>query len=193
MFKCTAKLAVLSVALIGSAAVYAEAGAENGLQLGIDAGRAEANKACDHILDCDNSDTSVRVDVGYQFNKNWSAELGYTSFGTLFKSHDSNFNASQKANAWTLSAIGAIPLSDSFSLFGRVGAARYETNNSGSVQGIPVKDREEVKPYFGAGVKFDLTKNFALRAEYQYYADISGVDGSKDDVQGLYAGAVFRF
>jgi len=32
-----------------------------------------------------------------------------------------------------------------------------------------------------------------LRAEYQLYTDISRVDGAKDDVQGLYAGATFRF
>jgi opacity protein-like surface antigen len=58
---------------------------------------------------------------------------------------------------------------------------------------VPVRDEHKVKPYFGAGIKYALTSSFSLRAEYQYYADISGVDGSKDDVQGLYAGGVFRF
>ncbi len=70
---------------------------------------------------------------------------------------------------------------------------RCETDNRGTVQGIPVRDEDETKPYAGVGVKFNLTQNFALRAEYQYYADISGVDGSKDDLQSVYAGAVFRF
>jgi OmpA-OmpF porin, OOP family len=193
MFNCKTKMAVLSMALVGATSVYAAPETESGILIGIDAGRAEAHKYCDGVVDCDHADTSIRADVGYQFTKNWSAELGYTSFGTLFKSHDNNFDASQKASAWTASGIGTLPFGEHFGVFGRAGVARYETNNSGAVQGVPVKDRQDVKPYFGAGVKFDFTKNFAVRAEYQYYADISGVDGSKDDVQGLYAGAVFRF
>jgi len=66
--------------------------------------------------------------------------LGYTSFGSLFKSHDNNFDASQKASAWTVSGIGTLPLTERFGIFGRVGAARYSTDNSGTVQGVPVKD-----------------------------------------------------
>ena len=193
MFNSKTKIALLSIALVGATNVYAAADSESGILIGIDAGRAQARKYCDGIADCDHSDTSIRADVGYQFTKNWSAEFGYTSFGTLFRSHDNNFDASQKASAWTASGIGTLPLGEHFGVFGRAGVARYETNNSGTVQGVPVKDRQDVKPYFGAGVNFNVTHSFALRAEYQYYADISGVDGSKDDVQGLYAGAVYRF
>lgn len=185
------ELAALS-AILGCAAAYADS-SDGGVIIGIDAGRADAHKYCDGIADCDHADTSVRGDIGYQFNKNWSLEFGYTSFGTLFKAHDNRFDARQKANAWTVSGIGTLPLSERFGLFGRVGAARYDTDNKGTVQGVRVRDENEVKPYFGAGVKYDLTANFSLRAEYQYYADISGVDGSSDDVQGLYAGGILRF
>jgi len=191
--KSVIKKAVLSIAMFGAATVYAAPNSDSGILIGLDVGRAEARKNCDGVADCDNSDTTVRGDIGYQFDKNWSAELGYTSFGTLFRSHDNNFNASQKANAWTLSGIGTLPLNENFSLFGRACVARYETNNSGQVQGVEVRDEQDVKPYVGAGIKFNVTQNFALRAEFQYYADIAGVDGSKDDVQSLYAGAVFRF
>lgn len=193
MLKPIIKLAALSVALSGAMSVYAAPPAESGFLLGIDAGKADAHKYCHNISNCDSSDTSIRGDVGYQFDKNWSAELGYTSFGSLFKSHDNNFDASQKASAWTVSGIGTLLLTERFGVFGRVGAARYSTDNSGTVQGVPVKDEKKVKPYLGAGVKFDLTQNVALRAEYQLYTNISRVDGAKDDVQGLYAGAVFRF
>lgn len=193
MLNVKVKKAVLSLALISASSVYAAPDSDSGVLIGLDVGRAEARKNCDGVADCDSSDGSIRGDIGYQFDKNWSAELGYTSFGTLFKSHDNNFDASQKANAWTVSGIGTLPLNDRFGVFGRAGVARYETNNSGTVQGVAVKDRQDVKPYAGAGVKFNVTQNFALRAEFQYYADISGVDGSKDDVQSVYAGAVFRF
>lgn len=193
MQKLKIRMALLTVAVAAATSAFAAPDSETGVVIGLDVGRAEARKNCDGVADCDDSDTSVRGDIGYQFDKNWSAELGYTSFGTLFKSNDSNFNASQKANAWTLSGIGTLPLNQHFGLFGRLGVARYETNGSGTVQGVEAKDRQDVKPYAGAGVKFNVTQSFALRAEFQYYADISGVDGSKDDVQSVYAGAVYRF
>ncbi|WP_320838389.1 outer membrane beta-barrel protein [Zhongshania sp.] len=186
-------IAALSLTLLGTTFVYAGVGAESGISIGIDAGGAEAHKYCQSLVNCEDSDTSVRIDVGYQFNNIWSTELGYTSFGTLFDSNDNNVNASQKANAWTLSGIATLPMSERLGLFGRAGLARYETNNSGTVQGVRVKDDTDLKPYLGAGLSFDITQSFAVRGEYQYYADISGVDGSKDDVQGLYAGVVFSF
>ena len=129
-----AKLIVSSLALAAMVDAHVAFAGDNtaadahGFLIGIDAGKADARKYCHNVSDCDHADTSVRGDIGYQFNQNWSAELGYTSFGTLFKSHDNDFNASQKANAWTLSAIGTVPLGDRFGVFGRVGAARYETN-----------------------------------------------------------------
>lgn len=193
------KLIVSSVALIAAIdshivlADEAAKGDKSGFLIGIDAGQSDAHKYCHNVSNCDHADTSVRGNIGYQFDQNWAAELGYTSFGTLFKSHDDNFNASQKANAWTLSAVGTLPIGDRFGVFGRVGAARYNTDNSGTVQGVPVKDENKVKPYFGAGVKFDVTDHFLIRAEYQLYSDISRADGAKDDVQGLYAGATLRF
>lgn len=193
MLNLKMKTTVLSIALVGAASVYAAPDSDSGVLIGIDAGRAEARKNCDGVADCDSSDGSYRANIGYQFDKNWSAELGYTSFGTLFRSNDNNFDASQKANAWTVSGIGTLPISERFGVFGRAGAARFETNNSGTVQGVEVEDRQDVKPYAGVGAKFNVTPNFALRAEFQYYADISGVDGSEDDVQSVYAGAVFRF
>jgi len=193
------KLIVSSLALIAvmdariALADEVSAADKQGFLIGIDVGQAEAHKYCHNISNCDDSDTSVRGNIGYQFNQNWSGEFGYTSFGTLFEADDNDFNASQKANAWTLSAVGTLPLSDRFGIFGRVGAARYSTDNSGTVQGVPVDDDHKIKPYFGAGVKFDITDHFLIRAEYQLYTDISRVDGDKDDVQGLYAGATFRF
>jgi opacity protein-like surface antigen len=184
------------LAIMDTSIVFADdmaKGDQSGFLIGLDAGRAQAHKYCHDLTNCEDKDTSIRADIGYQFNQYWSAELGYTSFGTLLKSHDNNVNASQKADAWTLSAVGTFPIGDRFGIFGRVGAARYETNNSGTVQGVRVKDEQQVKPYFGAGAKFDVTDHFLIRAEYQLYTDISGVDGAKDDVQGLYAGATFRF
>ncbi|MBI2779874.1 MAG: outer membrane beta-barrel protein [Gammaproteobacteria bacterium] len=193
MLKNKIKLTALCMALVGTTGANVAQAAESGVYLGLNAGQAEARKYCNNITNCDSADTSVRGEVGYQFNNNLGAELGYTSFGTLFNANDNNVNAKQDASAWTASALGTWPVAERFGIFGRLGLARYNVSNSGTVQGVPVADKNSTKPYFGAGVKFDLASNWMLRAEYQLYTDISGVDGTKDNVQGWYLGGVYRF
>ena len=176
-------------------AAFAQEDESTGWTIGLDYGRTEAKKYCEHITNCDDTDNGPRVEVGYDFNKNWGVELGYTSFGTNFDADADagSLSVEQKANAVTLSAIGTIPVNDWFGVFGRLGYARYDTNNRGSIDGVPVKDESGNSPYWGAGVKFTVNEQFALRVEYQNYRDLSNQNGHKDDVQGLFAGGVYHF
>jgi len=179
---------------VSSAAMAAD---ENGFTVGLNYGKTEAKKYCDNITNCDDSDTTPRIEIGYDFNKNWGIELGYTSFGTDFDldtdEGEGNARVTQKANAITLSAIGSLPVNDWFGVFGRIGYARYDTNSNGSINGVRVEDESGNSPFWGAGVKFNLSEQFALRVEYQNYRDLSNRNGHKDDVQGLFAGGVYRF
>jgi OOP family OmpA-OmpF porin len=193
MSKFSVQSAGLAIALSGALAMNVAQAMEPGIYLGIDGGRAQAKRYCDNITDCDNSDTSLRGELGFKFNRVLALELGYTSFGTLFNANNSSTNASQDANAWTASLLAGLPVGNVFSIYGRVGAAHYQLDSSGTVQGLPVESHDDTKPYFGAGIEFDLTKNFMLRAEYQRYKDISGVQGNEDDVQAWYGGVGFRF
>jgi hypothetical protein len=52
------------------------------------------------------------------------------------------------------SGLATIPLGDSFSFYGRAGIARYQRNNTGNVQGVPIVDSTNMKPYFGMGLNF---------------------------------------
>jgi opacity protein-like surface antigen len=187
------KLTALYTVLVGTMSTNIAHAAESGFYIGLDAGRAEIRKACDDITNCDNADTSVRGELGYQFNGFLGGELGYTSFGTIFDASDNLVSAKQDANALTASIIATIPPTGPFGIFGRIGVARYDVNNSGTIQGLPVESENSTKPYYGMGARFDLSSNFALRAEYQRYQDISGVNGNKDDIQGWYGGGVFTF
>jgi len=166
---------------------------DNGFTVSADYGRTEAKKYCQNIADCHNTDKGPKIAVGYDFNKMFGVELGYTSFGTLFDSNDSSLRLSQKSNAITLSVLGTLPINEMFGVYGRVGYARYDTNNSGAIAGVPVDDETGNTPMWGGGVKFTLNEQFALRLEYQNYADLSDLPGRKDDVQGLFAGGVYRF
>lgn len=168
---------------------------ESGLTLGIDGGKAEARNACDNVVNCSSDDTAARVSLGWQFTPMIGLEAGYSSFGTVFESNNNNFNASQDANAWTLSLLGTLPIADRFGIYARAGAARFDNDTSGTglVQGVPVSNDNRTKPYFGAGLKFGLTGNFALRAEYQRYKDLANIGGVRDDVDAWSGGVVFTF
>lgn len=182
---------LLCLAIALPAAALADDG--NGLNLSIDAGRAEARNACDNVINCSSDDTAVRAAIGYQFNQMIGLEAGYSSFGTVFEANNNNAAASQDGNAWTLSVLGTLPVGERFGVYGRVGAARFDNDTTGTIQGVPVDDDNRTKPYFGAGVKVGLTDNFALRAEYQRYKDLANVGGVKDDVDAWSGGVVFTF
>lgn len=184
-------LAVASTAFLASA--HADEPA-SGFQIGIDGGKAELDGVCDNVTNCESSDKSFRGNIGYQFNPYVGAELGYTSFGTIYDTQNNQIDASQEAGAYTASMIGTLPLGEKFGLFGRVGAARYDLENNGTIHGLPVKGGDgETKPYYGAGARVNLTENFALRAEYQIYKNLAGVDGNNDDVNVWTGGALFTF
>lgn len=183
----------LFLAMSASMVSFAAFAEDSGFNIGLDLGRAEAKKVCDNISQCDSSDTTAKAHIGFKFNPNLAVEAGYVSFGTIFKSNDSAAAASQKSSAFTASALGTINFTEYLGIYGRAGAARYDTKGSGMVSGVPVKDKDGITPFFGAGVKFNLTDNFALRGEYQLYTNISKMEGKKDDVQAMYAGLVFSF
>ena len=193
MLRNTIRVSALCMTIVGATGANVAQAVESNFYLGVDAGRAEARKYCNNVTNCDSADTSVRGELGYQFDDNFSAELGYTSFGTLFNSNDNNFNAKLDASAWTASGLGTWMFANRIGAFGRLGLAFYDVSNSGTVQGIPVENKSGTKPYVGVGAKYDITKNWMLRAEYQLYMDISGVDGRKDNVGGLYVGGAYRF
>ncbi len=187
------KLTALCVVLVGTMGSNITQAADGGFYLGLNVGQAEARKYCDNIANCDSADNSMRGEIGYKFNNYFGTELGYSSFGTLFNANDNNVNAKQDASALTVSALGSMPITERLSMFGRLGLARYSVSNSGTVQNVMVEDGDSTKPYLGAGMKFDLDSNWMLRAEYQIYTDISGVDGKKDNVQAWYLGGAYGF
>lgn len=185
------KFSTLCMALAGMTGVQAAPTAETGFLVGVDVGQAEAAKYCDNVANCDSADISMRGSVAYLFYPQVGVELGYSSFGTLFDASSTSVTAKQEASAWTIGVLGTVPINEQFGLIGHLGMAMYDLTNSGTVQGVAVEEKNDTKPFLGVGVKFDLTESFALRAEYQVYTDISGVNNVTDNVQGLYAGAVF--
>lgn len=79
-------IAGLFVAATMATASGAALAADNGFYGAFDLGQSKASGACDPvagavITSCDDKDTSYRLAGGYNFNKNFGAEISYTDYG----------------------------------------------------------------------------------------------------------------
>ena len=102
-------------------------------------GQSKAKDWCANAggISCDDRDTAWKAFGGYQFNRNFAAELGYTNLGE-FKASAGGLTDNAKVNAWELSALAAWPFMNQFAVYGRLGAYRAnvkeETNFVGNFE-----------------------------------------------------------
>lgn len=103
------------------------------------------------------SGISGKVFGGYQFSPNFALEAGVADLG-----HNDNGNGSVYSSGQFVDAVGIAPISDKWSLLGRVGIANVNmTTSGGNDSGTGLK--------VGLGAQYSLTKTVALRAEWERY------------------------
>jgi OOP family OmpA-OmpF porin len=104
--------------------------------------------------------------------------------------------AKVESTAWEFVAVGMLPVADRFSLYGKLGIYRADTDFSTNVvlPGLPATFSESNNDLtFGFGLQFDVTKNLGLRAEWQRYQDLGGSRIGESDVDVMSIGVVYRF
>lgn len=187
--------ATLVASAMGSSPVLAQ---DAGFYLGGSLGQSKSNETCDGFpVACDDKDTAWRIFGGYQFNRYISAELGYADLGTPASASGTVSGVAVVANtevtAWDLVAVGSYPIGR-FSIYGKLGLYRAETETSGSVAGIPLTGSDtNTDITFGAGAGFDITRNLRIRGEWQRYQNVGGDSGGEDDVDVFSVGLLWRF
>lgn len=143
--------------------------------------------------------TGYSLGGGYQFNRIFALELAYRNLGEW----DESFNGLRvgnrtyrgridlKASAVQLSATAALPLSESFNLYGRAGIAQLKveadvTARSGSVSVSESDSETKSKALVGVGLSYDINSSFSVRGEYTQYAEIEDLTLSTLNVGVLY-------
>jgi OOP family OmpA-OmpF porin len=189
---------VFTMGLITSAPLLAQ---DTGFYLGGSLGQSKAKDACGSAArSCDDKDTAWKLFGGYQINRNFAAEFGYTDLGKATASgvvSGVNVTADFEANAWELVGIGSIPFGR-ISPYGKLGLYRGEVKGRaiGTLGGTTLtangKDTN-TDLTFGLGVKFDFTTHIAIRGEWQRYQKMGGNDVGKSDVDVISVGATYRF
>ncbi|GBO84184.1 porin family protein [Marinobacter salsuginis] len=110
--------------------------------------------------------------VGYQFSPFFALEAEYIDFG--------NFGEDEvegKLKGFGLGAVGRLPLTDSFGVYGKAGAfaSAFDVDAFNESETY-----DEVSPFVGAGVDFRVTPHLTAFAEYNRY----NVDIDKEDFNG---------
>ena len=128
----------------------------------------------------DDSDTAWKIFGGKKVMKNFGVEVAYMDYGRL--TADSGFNpvppqltatiyTHLDTTAWMIDAVGTL-LHEKLELFGKIGLARWNTDTDiSATAGITVLvepfDNDGNDLHFGAGVRYALSGNLGIRAEWE--------------------------
>ncbi|WP_047516237.1 OmpA family protein [Vibrio harveyi] len=140
------------------------------------------NDACHLDAPCDDDSFAAGMHLGYKFNEYVAAEYGVDYLGNF----TANFNKAGKntvdGDLWalTLAPKFNLPLTDSWNLFAKVGAAYMMAG-----------DEKDFVPTGSLGAEYQINYNWSLRAEYQRYQDMS--DDIIDDMDSDFFGIGFNY
>lgn len=153
---------------------------------GASIGRTDYNLGGCTALSCDDKATGFKLYTGGRFSRYLGVELGYVNFGEV----DRN-GGEVKAQGVNLGLIGTVPITDRFSLLGKIGGIYGWTKTSTAVPGLPNGNENGLGLSYGAGAQFDVTKTVGVRADWdRYRLKYAGRDEDAD----LYSlGVVFKF
>lgn len=151
------------VSMLGAAAMAVSAGAfaqqaDTGWYVGGSLGNAEVGSE---------DDTAWKIHGGYQVNRTFAAEFGYSNLG--------DFGGGDDVTVMELVGLGKFPIANQFSVYGMLGFANLE-----------VGSEDETELTYGIGVQYDLSPKLGLRAQWQRY-------NTDEEVDVMSVGIVWKF
>lgn len=185
--------ACITAAALSSTAFGAQFGApgESGFYGGLGFGRTDADVSAPGISGND-KDNAWKAFGGYQFNRYFAIEGGYIDLGKATAAGPGG-TLSLDSKAWQASVVGSLPLSQQFAFTGKLGVARTDTDASGVLGGVPtVGSDNNTDATYGLGLRYDFTKTFGVRGEWERFRTSSAI-GGKNDVDVYSINGIFRF
>lgn len=145
----------------------------------------------------DDNDTAYKIQLGYQLNPYFAIEGGYVDLGKA--TYTASFNggsakASIKASGINIAVLGMFPVSESLSLFGKVGLINAEAKTDLHATGLTVSvSNTTLRTGAGLGLNYQFEKSIAARIEYEEFYKLGDTDGGTEKV-GLWSVAIlYRF
>lgn len=186
----------LIVALIASAAAISAAQAQDTPRAYVGVGVASA----DHEnsipgaagVDADGYKASGKIFAGYDFNRTWGVEAGYTDFrdsSVNYRIGNVPGNGETKGHAVYLAGKASMPINDQFTAYAKLGVTRTK-NELETVNASLNRSDSKTEAYGALGVQYAINQNVALVAEYERYGKTKDF-GAKPNVWTI--GAKYTF
>lgn len=146
---------IIAAASLAAMAASSYAATPGSVYAGVDAGSTKLDSFSDR-------ESSLGAFVGYNVNQNFAIEGGYRRLASMDEGVLRNFDG--KIDQTSLSAIGTLPLSNGFSVFGRLGYNRVVEKVSGDGFSFKFSDN---KALYGVGVGYAFDDKLSGRIELQ--------------------------
>jgi len=149
------------------------------------------------------TDTGYKLQLGYQVNQNLAVEGGYVNLGKFTYSASftgGSANATVEADGFNIAALGIIPIDESFSLFGKLGAIRAKLEASVSASGpggsaSGSASTSQWKGNYGVGAIYNFNKNASARLEFEQFHQLgdNNTTGGTSNVNMWSLGFAYKF
>jgi OmpA-OmpF porin, OOP family len=159
---------------------------------------ARAHGLTTSVTGTDSKSTGWKIQLGHHLGDTWAMEFGYMNLGTARFNNTNNLYTStgdKRADLFNLDFVAKIPLSQQFSVLGRLGAYRWETkSNLPTSAGMSSRTDDGFDWKFGAGLQYDFTPAFGLRGSFDRFNGIGSSDTAGDSKANLLSiDAVLKF
>jgi OmpA-OmpF porin, OOP family len=170
-------------------------------------------------LDSKWDDTGYNLFIGYNFNRNWAIEGGYSRQGKFqYSVKDVDLNQhtfDYTTSSWSLAGKAALPVADKFQLFAKLGLAVNTAKNDYSFRvGVPLPlpggtvsepiltsfispgsySKTTTAPLLGLGIEYAVWENIAIRLQYEDYGKFGGeTTTGRARIDMISIGASYRF
>lgn len=181
----------IAAAVVLSAVVATPAFAgDNGLYVGFNLGSGKPGVTSSAGTALSKSSNSMYGGLlGYQYSKNLAAEVQFTGIGKV----TDVAGATVKGDTFSVTAVGILPMNDSFGLFGKLGFASTKTTASATFANNVGATRSALT--YGLGAQYNVNQNFGVRAGWDRYGAATTVAGAKVNANAdvLTVGVVYKF
>ncbi|BAU47503.1 flagellar motor protein MotB [Sulfurifustis variabilis] len=157
----------------------------------------------------DGTDTSVKLFLGYRFNRYFGIEGAFVDLGDFDASAsatDAAFGDTLTVRteldffAFSFAGLAHLPVSRSFSVYGKFGFYAWDLDLTERVR-LPgfatstARASDDGSDFvYGAGLEWDIGRQFAVRAEWERYNEVGeGSLAGEDDIDVVGVSGLFRW
>ena len=159
-------------------------------------------------VSADEKDRGWKLFLGYKFGRYFALEGGYVDLGAFESSSIANTTSGgttttaesrvtlKAKQGGHVSALLMFPMTDQFSLFGRLGAYSVRTTVESSASAGPTgsESKRGAGVLFGFGAGYEINESASLRLEWERYSKIKAPgDAEKFNVDVIAFGLLFGF